>query len=163
MVFKRVLHPVGQGAFFTEQFYDAGGFIAAYMDVFFNLHNIIGGYDANRRWNAIVFPRMGLGHNFDASDSSPNVGIGTEQTYRLNDRWSLFADVAYQFTSGGFMGEDHSSSHINGASNGWFDINIGVQYDLGLNTWYKPGSRESGIQGYRGGRNWPRFIVNPFG
>ncbi len=143
--------------------HDAGGFVAAYMDVFFNLHNLFGGYDANRRWNAIVFPRMGLGHNFDASDSSPNVGIGTEQTYRLNDRWSLFADVAYQFTSGGFMGEGHSSAHINGASNGWFDINIGVQYDLGLNTWYKPGSRESGIQGYRGGRNWPRFIVNTIG
>jgi len=25
MVFKRVLHPVGQGAFFTEQFFDNAG------------------------------------------------------------------------------------------------------------------------------------------
>ena len=25
MVFKRILHPVGQGAFFTEQFYDESG------------------------------------------------------------------------------------------------------------------------------------------
>ena len=25
MIFKRVLHPVGQGAFFTEQFYDESG------------------------------------------------------------------------------------------------------------------------------------------
>jgi hypothetical protein len=88
------------------------------------------------------------------------VGLGTEQTYRLNDRWSLFAHVAYQFTSGGFMGEDHSSSHINGASNGWFDINIGVQYDLGLNTWYKPGTTKSRNDGLMEGHNWPRFAVN---
>ena len=155
--------------------HDAGGFVAAYMDVFFNLHNIIGGYDASRRWNAIVFPRLGLGHNFDVSDSSPNVGLGTEQTYRLNDRWSLFADVAYQFTSGGFMGEDHSSSHINGASNGWFDINIGVQYDLGqVVGWNKAG--EERVHGslfesvalqsrfmVQGSHNWPRFIVNTIG
>ena len=145
--------------------HDAGGFIAAYMDVFFNLHNIIGGYDANRRWNAIVFPRLGLGHNPDASDSSPNVGLGTEQTYRLSDRWSLFADVAYQFTSGGFMGKDHTSTHVNGTSNGWFDINIGVQYDLGFNTWFKPG--ENQVSGSRltvqGSHNWPRFIVNTIG
>lgn len=140
--------------------HDAGGFVAAYVDVFFNLHNLFLGYDANRRWNAIVFPRAGLGYNPDVSDSSPNVGIGTEQTYRLNDRWSLFADVAYQFTSGGFMGVDHKSSHINGASNGWFDINIGVQYDLGLNTWYKPGTTESRKYGYTEGHNWSRFAVN---
>lgn len=88
------------------------------------------------------------------------MGIGTEQTYRLNDRWSLFADVAYQFTSGGFMGVDHQSSHVNGGSNGWFDINVGVQYDLGLNTWYKPGSTESRKYGYTEGHNWPRFAVN---
>lgn len=138
--------------------HDAGGFVAAYVDVFFNLHNLFFGYDGNRRWNAIVFPRAGIGHNFDVSDSSPNVGIGTEQTYRLNDRWSLFADVAYQFTSGGFMGEDHKSSHLNGASNGWFDVNIGVQYEIGHNKFFRP--TETRNYGYTGEHNWPRFIYN---
>ena len=58
------------------------------------------------------------------------------------------------------MGDDHKSSHINGASNGWFDINVGVQYDLGLNTWYKPGIKKSRNDGFKGGHNWPRFAVN---
>ena len=89
------------------------------------------------------------------------MGLGTEQTYRLSDRWSLFADVAYQFTSGGFMGKDHTSTHINGTSNGWFDINIGVQYDLGLNKFFKPS--EPRTYEYTGGHNWPRFIVNTIG
>ena len=141
--------------------HDAGGFVVAYMDMLINLHNLFGGYDENRRWNAIVYPRAGIGHNFDVSDSSPNVGIGTEQTYRLNDRTSLYADIAYHFTSGGFMGDDHQSSHLNGGSNGFFLIDFGVKYDLGLNTWYRPGSKEPRNYGYtEGTHNWPRFAVN---
>ncbi len=140
--------------------YKKHGFISLYADMFFNLHNIIGGYDKNRTWNAIVYPRMGLAENFSSSYSEcPILGIGTEHTFAINDRVKLYADASYQVTTGGFLdgkfGGDTGLSH-----NGWFDINIGVQYDLGLNTWRKPGARESGIQGYRGGRNWPRFIVN---
>ncbi len=45
------------------------GFISLYADMFFNLHNIIGGYDENRKWNAIVFPRFGLAENFPSSFS----------------------------------------------------------------------------------------------
>ena len=70
------------------------------------------------------------------------------------------------------MGDDHKSSHINGASNGWFDINIGVQYDLGqVVGWNKVGENQvngslfesvalqSGFM-VNGSHNWPRFIVN---
>lgn len=142
--------------------HDAGGFVVAYVDMLFNLHNLFGGYDENRRWNAIVYPRAGIGHNFDVSDSSPNVGIGTEQTYRLNDRTSLYADIAYHFTSSGFMGDDHQSSHLNGGSNGFFLIDFGVKYDLGLNTWYRPGEKRFQDSSFKcqGQHNWPRFAVN---
>ena len=144
--------------------HDAGGFVVAYVDMLFNLHSLFMGYGENRRWNAIVYPRAGIGHNFDVSDSSPNVGIGTEQTYRLNDRTSLYADIAYHFTSGGFMGKDHQSSHLNGGSNGFFLIDLGVQYELGQAIgWSKPGSKEARNYGYTDRHNWPRFIVNTFG
>ena len=146
----------------------AGGWGAAYMDVFLNLHNIFGVYDSNRRWNAIVFPRAGLDSNFDLGDMSPLLGLGIENTYKLNDRWSLYADVAYQVTTGSFMGKHHTGTSSN--SNGWFDFNIGVQYELGqVVGWKKPNKvHGSGItvqgsdSGFRvqDGHNWPRFIVN---
>ena len=137
----------------------AGGWGAAYMDVFLNLHNIFGVYDSNRRWNAIVFPRAGLDSNFDLGDMSPLLGLGIENTYKLNDRWSLYADVAYQVTTGSFMGKHHTGTSSN--SNGWFDFNIGVQYELGQAIgWQKPGSKEARNYGYTDGHNWPRFIVN---
>ena len=136
------------------------GFVSLYADMFFNLHNIIIGYDESRKWNAIVFPRMGLAENFSSSYSEcPILGIGTEQTYRINNRLKLYADFSYQVTTGGFL--DGKYSGDKGLShNGWFDFNVGVQYDLGKNWWYKPGTKEPRNYGYTGGHNWPRFILN---
>ena len=137
----------------------AGGWGAAYMDVFLNLHNLFGVYDSNRKWNAILFPRAGLDSNFDLGDISPLLGLGIENTYKLNDRLSLYADVAYQVTTGSFMGK-----HITGASansNGWFDFNVGVQYELGqVVGWDKPNKVHGSGLRVNDGHNWPRFIVN---
>lgn len=152
------------------------GFISLYADMFFNLHNVFGGYDENRKWNAIVFPRMGLAQNFPSSFAEcPILSIGTEQTFAISDRVKLYADASYQVTTGGFLdgkfGEDTGLSH-----NGWFDFNVGVQYELGLVIgWKKPGEsfdrlrnrtiRNRTLRNRVGAepveaRNWPRFIVN---
>lgn len=138
--------------------HDGGGYIAVYGDLFLNLHNLFGGYDEDRIWNAIVFPRAGLDSNLEIGSGSPLVGVGTEQVFKLNNRMKLFVDVAYQFTSTEFVNgnTEHQTSGSN--SNGWFDLNIGVQYDLGKNWWDKPGEKRMTV--VTTGHNWPRFIVN---
>ena len=139
---------------------DKRGFYALYADVFFNLHNMIAGYDKNRKWNAIVFPRMGLATNFSSSYSEcPLIGIGTEQTFAINDRMKLFADVAYQVMTSGFHDTKFKTPYNGISSNGWLDINVGIQYDLGKNWWDKPGEKRSYTKTVAG-HNWPRFIVN---
>lgn len=139
--------------------HDGGGYGAVYMDVFFDVHNIFAGYNKTRKWNAIVFPRIGLDSNFEAGSSSPLVGIGTEHTYRLNKNIRIFADLAYQLTSTEFaIKGDTPPSGSN--SNGWFDLNVGVQYELGQTIgWNKPGEKRPSAA-YVTGHNWPRFIVN---
>lgn len=140
---------------------DKRGFYALYADVFFNLHNTIAGYDKNRKWNAIVFPRMGLATNFSSSYSEcPLIGIGTEQTFAINDRMKLFADVAYQVMTSGFHDTKFKTPYNGISSNGWLDINVGVQYDLGKNWWEKPGEKTVKSSMAQGSHNWPRFIVN---
>ena len=154
------------------------GFISLYADLFFNLHNVFGGYDENRKWNAIVFPRMGLAQNFPSSfKECPILGIGTEQTFAISDRVKLYADASYQVTTGGFLDARFSGSDNHGLSHsGWFDFNVGVQYELGqVIGWNKPGvKRVHGSQDSQArmsdkvesefmvqdGHNWPRFIVN---
>lgn len=144
--------------------YKKHGFVSIYADLFLNLHNIIGGYGKNRSWNAIVYPRMGLAENFSSTYSEcPILGIGTEQTFTINDRMKLYADASYQVTTGGFLDARFSGLNNHGLSHsGWFDINVGVQYDLGKNWWEKSGVQRVKGSGFRvqEGHNWPRFIVN---
>lgn len=138
-----------------------GGYIAAYADAFLNLHNIFGGYDEDRLWNAIIYPRAGIDYNFLTSGSSPLLGFGTEHTFRISNRMKIYTDLAYQVTSGDFL-DAHTST---GGSTGWFDFNVGVQYELGQARGWKR-MTASGIDnhGYHApnatGHNWPRFIVN---
>lgn len=143
---------------------DKKGFFALYADVFFNLHNILEGYDRNRKWNAIVFPRMGLATNFTSSYSEcPILGLGTEQTFAINDRVKIYADVAYQILTSGFHDTKFQTPRYGISSNGFFDFNVGLQYDLGKNWWEKGrnyGTTELRNYGITEGRNWPRFIVN---
>lgn len=143
--------------------YRKHGYIALYGDLFFNLHNAIGGYDEQRKWNAIIYPRMGLCKNFSSEyEESPVLGLGTEQTYVINDKWKIFADVNYQVTTSGFLNSKFSTGDT-GGSNGWFDINIGVQYELGqVVGWHKLGEKRGNGSGFRvqDSHNWPRFIVN---
>lgn len=137
-----------------------GGYVATYADLFLNLHNLFGGYDKNRVWNAIVFPRAGLDSNLEISSGSPLVGIGTEQTFKLNNRLKLFADVAYQFTSTEFVNGNTEHQNTGSNSNGWFDLNVGIQYELGqVVGWDKPGERRTSSV-IASSHNWPRFIVN---
>lgn len=135
-------------------------FIALYADMLINLHNMIGGYDALRKWNTIVYPRMGLAKNFAADyEECPILGLGVEQTYKINSKLKMYADVAYQVTTGGFL--DGKFDTGSDGSNGWFDINVGVQYDLGKNWWEKPGEKRVNGSGLTvRSHNWPRFIVN---
>ena len=134
-------------------------FISVYADIFFNLHNAIAGYDAQRKWNTIIYPRMGLAKNFSSEyEECPIVGIGTEQTYKLNNKIKVFADLSYQFVTGGFWdGKFDTGGGCD--SNGWFDINVGIQYEFGKNWWEKP-SEKHHLSQWEGGHNWPRFIVN---
>ncbi len=116
--------------------HDGGGFIAAYLDAFVNMNSILNGYNPSKKWNTIIFPRVGLDSNLATRSGSPLIGFGFEQSYKINDRLKLVADVAYQVTTGEMTG---NSSGESSGSNGWFDINLGVQFELGKSkgSWRK--------------------------
>ena len=139
--------------------HDGGGYVAAYADALFNLHNLFGEYDRDRFWNAMAFLRVGLDSNLEQSSGSPLVGVGTEHTFKLNKRMRLFADLAYQFTSSEFRGESEEINSKHSGSNGWFDLNVGIQYEFGRNTWDKPSEKRT-VSHWEAGHNWPRFIFN---
>lgn len=107
---------------------DRGGNLTLLGDIQFDIHNLFWGYDAERKWHLQLFPRAGVGYNFGVSKGTPILGFGIGNTYRLNSRWELYGDVAYQMTSSGFIPAETGTGSN---SNGYFEIQVGVQLNLG--------------------------------
>ncbi len=108
--------------------YQGGGYAVLTGEMLFNLTTIIKGYDENRKWQLSFYPKAGLIKHFGIGSGSPLVGVGIENSYRLNDRLSLYADVDYQVTT---SESSVNSTGANSGSNGFFRIETGIQVDLG--------------------------------
>jgi hypothetical protein len=63
------------------------------------------------------------------SSTSPLIGLGVENTYRLNERWSLYLDVDYQVTTSE-QSYGQTGMTVSRGSNGFFGVHTGVQVDL---------------------------------
>lgn len=107
-----------------------GGYICIVGDVLLDVHNLIWGYDPDRRWNMQVFPRAGITYNFGVSKGSPLIGVGIGNTYRVSDRWKVYCDVVYNGVSSGHTGVE-TGTGIGTGSNGFVNVEVGVQYCVG--------------------------------
>ncbi len=112
--------------------YKKGGLAVISVDGMMNLTNIIAGYNPDRKWHTIGYARAGIISQFVEGSASPVGGMGLEETYRLNDRWSLFGAFGYQVTTSEGMGVSTTGMEVAAGSNGFFDIDFGVRYDLGI-------------------------------
>lgn len=141
--------------------YKSGGLATVTLDAMLNLTNAFSGYDAERKWHTSAYLRMGIITQFVEGSGSPLAGIGLEETYRLNDRLSLFGAVGYQVSTSEGMGYSTTGMQAAAGTNGFFDIDFGIRYDLGQNKFYK--DEEAKKKAYSQpltGHNWPRFAVN---
>ena len=145
-----------------KQNYKKGGLATITMDAMLNLTNAFAGYNPERKWHTSGYLRMGLITQFVESSKSPLAGIGLEETYRLNDRLSLFGALGYQVSTSEGMGYSTTGVDVSAGSNGFFDIDFGIRYDLGRNQFYRDAeSKQKGEASQTmTGHNWPRFAVN---
>lgn len=112
---------------------DRGGYLSIVGDIQFDIHNLFYGYNETRFWNFQFYPRAGLVYNFGVSKGSPLVGLGIGNTFRLSNRLKIYFDMGYNMVSSGFTGTEKGTG--NGPnSNGYFDINLGLQINLGKST-----------------------------
>lgn len=142
------------------QNYKSGGFGTFALDAMFNVTNAIAGYEATKKWHTSAFIRAGIISQFESGSGSPLAGAGVEETYRLNDRLSLFGALAYQVTTSESSGGS-TGMKVAAGSNGFFDIDFGVVYDLGQNGFYRDVQSKREAKARLAQRhNWSRFIVN---
>ena len=141
--------------------YKKGGLASVAMEAMLNLTNVFAGYEPERKWHTTGFVRAGIITQFVEGSGSPLMGVGVEETYRLDDKWSLFGSLGYQVTTSEGMGVSTTGMDVSAGSNGFFDIDFGVRLDLGRNKFYR--DAESKRKAYTQpltGHNWPRFAVN---
>ena len=159
-----------------KQNYKKGGLATVALDAMLNLTNVAAGYDPERRWHTSAYIRAGIITQFAEGSGSPLAGIGLEETYRLNDRWSLFGSLGYQVSTSEGMGYSTTGMDVAAGSNGFFDIDFGVKVDIspvkGWRRAHGDPSTSSGTAGsgtvlrqaqgtcLMGGHNWARFAVN---
>lgn len=117
-----------------EKNFDGHGFGVISLEAMLNVTNIIAGYQEMKKWHSVAFVRAGLIDHFTLGSFSPLMGAGVEQTYRLNERYSLFGSMAYQVTtsegSAGLTGMKVATG-----TNGFFDFDLGIIINLGRCTW----------------------------
>ena len=144
-----------------KQNYKKGGLAAVSLDAMLNLTNAIKGYDPERKWHTSAYLSMGVITQFVESSGSPLAGVGLEETYRLNDRLSLFGALGYQVSTSEGMGVSTTGMDVAAGTNGFFDIDFGIRYDLGRNQFYRDeGEKRKAYSQPVNGHNWPRFAVN---
>jgi len=120
-----------------KQNYKKGGLAAVSLDAMLNLTNVIAGYNPERKWETSAYLRAGIITQFVEGSGSPLGGLGLEETYRLNDRLSLFGAVGYQVTTSEGLGYSTTGVDVAAGTNGFFDIDFGIRYDLGRNKFYR--------------------------
>ena len=147
-----------------RQNYKKGGLAAVSLDAMLNLTNVIKGYEPARRWHTSAYVRAGIITQFVEGSGSPLMGAGLQQTYRLNDRLSLFGAGGYQVSTSEGMGVSTTGMDVAAGSNGFFNIDLGIVYDISpVKGWRRAGRmNESEKERTRPqmGHNWPRFAVN---
>ncbi|SEW16443.1 PAP2 superfamily protein [Prevotella sp. khp7] len=141
--------------------FDKYGFASVSLDAMLNLTNAFVGYDAQKKWHTSAYLRMGVVTQFVEHSGSPLMGAGIEQTYRLNDKWSLYSSFGYQVTTSEGIGVSSTGMDVAAGSNGFFDIDLGIKLDLGRNKFYRDEKdKRSSWAETVSKHNWSRFLVN---
>lgn len=110
---------------------DKGGYISVTGDMLVNLNRAFGASRGDLFWNSSVYPRFGLAYNLGSTKGSPLLGGGWLNTFKVNDSWSLYFDVAYNIICHGFVGKEAKEDGIGTNSNGYMSMGVGAIVNLG--------------------------------
>jgi outer membrane protein OmpA-like peptidoglycan-associated protein len=115
-------------------------YVALTEQVMFNLHNLLGGYDESRIWNAIPYVGAGAYLHLGGDRSGSHGALftaGLLNTFKLSQKVSLNLELAYLNYDKNFI----EGAPVFGLRPGHRDhqlaLEVGVTYNLGKGTWNK--------------------------
>lgn len=118
-------------------------------DILFNITNMIWGYKQNRVYNAIPYVGFGMGINTDSESAAYGYSAGLLNTFRLNDKWSVNAEIAYSMFDHTFNGEGgfkYEDAKILKKQDNGLNIEVGLTYNLGKTKGWKKAVDEDALR-----------------
>ena len=116
-------------------------FINIHEDVMFNLHNLIGGYNAKRVWSFIPYVGFGYMRNCSSDYSNFAAQVGIINDFRLSKRFSAFADLQILGSEPemiGIRGNNHESRLSLRTWDKMASLKVGITYQISKTcTWEK--------------------------
>lgn len=112
---------------------DKNGYMNFHFDAMFNLNNLIGGYKADRVWSFIPYAGVGFAGQEVADEwhGAVSGNFGVINSWNLNERWALNAELAYSMFRNGFNGRAGNNSGVDVA----YALTVGVTYKFKNSTW----------------------------
>ncbi len=112
---------------------DKNGYMNFHFDAMFNLNNLIGGYKADRVWSFIPYAGVGFAGQEVADEwhGAVSGNFGVINSWNLNERWALNAELAYSMFRNGFNGRAGNNTGVDVA----YALTVGVTYKFKNSTW----------------------------
>ena len=119
---------------------DMQKYVAITEQVMFNLHNLLGGYDESRIWNAIPYVGAGAYLHLGGDRSGSHGALftaGLLNTFKVSQKVSLNLELAYLNYDKNFLQGNIVGGLRPGHRDHQLALEVGVTYNLGKGTWNK--------------------------
>lgn len=114
---------------------DANKYFSFQEQVMFNLSNMLYGYDPKRLYNCVPYVGFGIGRSMTHKSSAFGFSFGLKNTFRINDRFGVNAEIGYEVYEPDFDGI--TSGTFNGRHDRVLNFEVGVTYNIGRSRWEK--------------------------
>ena len=113
----------------------------AQEQVLFNLSNLFCGYSETRKWNLIPYLGTGILRNCTENEYAHAYSIGLLNNWKLTDKLLLNLDLGFNISDDDLSAAAHTNHNSYATSIGtadrYFNLEVGVTYNLGKGTWKK--------------------------
>ena len=100
-----------------------------------NISDILRGYDAKRRLQAMAYGGAGMARVFSFNENSLVLSLGLMADYRLTDRLKVYGDLGLNICGDDFDAEYAWSANIFKDHDRWLALELGLTLQLGQNKW----------------------------
>lgn len=118
-------------------------FYAIEEHVMLSMNSLFSGYNPNRFWDIIPYGGLGFVRNCTHNENSIGIGLGIMGSFRLSRQMKAYVDLGVNFAGDNY--DKDGTQNVMGRYR-WYNIGIGLTFNLGRNIWSRHANRNNTVQ-----------------